>query len=122
METKLLLPYTCQTVLSYASKQWFLTCCPQILGCYFRWFVNSHTIHVTAPDILELDAANRSLHLLTHSRPCSMHSACVVLPVIPNGHIVFVSETKRPSSMYELERVLTVLDKNGEPHAPFSHM
>lgn len=36
-----------------------------------------------APDILELDAANRSLHLLACSRPYSMHSACVVLPVTP---------------------------------------
>jgi len=83
-----------------------------------------HTCHCE-PDLLELDAANRSLHLLACSRPYSMLSACVVLPVIPNGHITFVPEKKRPSCMYELERVLTVLnalDKNGENHAIFSHM
>lgn len=54
-----------------------------------------------------------------------MHSACVVLPVIPNGHIAFVPEKKRPSCMYEIEMVLSVLtalDKNGENHAIFSHM
>jgi hypothetical protein len=54
-----------------------------------------------------------------------MHSARVVLLDIPNGHNVFVPEKKRPSCMYELERVLnvlTALDKNGEHHALFSHM
>jgi hypothetical protein len=51
-----------------------------------------------------------------------MHSACVVLPVIPSGPIAFVPEKKRPSYMYELDRVLTALDKNGKHHALFSHM
>jgi len=82
-----------------------------------------HTCHC-ANDILELDA-NRSLHLLACSRPHSKHSACVVLPVIPNGHTAFVPEKKRPSCMYEIEKVLivlTALDKNGENHVIFSHM
>jgi hypothetical protein len=86
---------------------------PMVCKCIY------HTCHC-APDILELDAANRTLHLLACSRSYSMHSACVVLLYIPNGHIAFVPEKKRPSCMYELERVLnvlTALDKNGEHHA-----
>lgn len=60
-----------------------------------------HTCHCM-PNILELDAANRSLQLLACSRPYSMHSACVMLPVIPNGHIAFEPEKKDQATHMKL--------------------